>query len=88
MLKSVVAFSILSLGTIGAAHAMTVPGPASLGGNAIVQVGEGCGGGMWRGPGGRCIPFNGPGGSYRGTTIECPPGYHIGPDRGRCWPNR
>jgi hypothetical protein len=42
-------------------------------------VAERCGAGWWRGPGGRCHPmFNG---------RACPPGYHLGPERRRCWPN-
>jgi hypothetical protein len=45
----------------------------------VITVAEGCGAGWWRGPGGRCHPmFNG---------RACPPGYHLGPERRRCWPN-
>lgn len=45
----------------------------------IVKVAEGCGPGFWRGPGGRCHPF--------AQARRCPPGYHIGPEGRRCWPN-
>jgi len=41
---------------------------------------EGCGRGWWRGPGGVCHPMVGP---HR----FCPPGYHIGREGHRCWPN-
>jgi hypothetical protein len=45
----------------------------------VSRVAEGCGPGMWRGPGGRCHPmFNG---------RACPPGYHLGAEHRRCWPN-
>jgi hypothetical protein len=45
----------------------------------VIPVAEGCGRGFWRGPGGMCHPmFNG---------RACPPGYHLGPERRRCWPN-
>jgi hypothetical protein len=48
-------------------------------GSMVITVAEGCGPGWWRGPGGRCHPmFNG---------RACPPGYHLGPNRKRCWPN-
>ena len=45
----------------------------------VTKVAEGCGPGFWRGPNGRCHPM------YNGRA--CPPGYHLGPERKRCWPN-
>ena len=88
MIKSTVLSVCLALGFATAAHAAYLPLPPSIGNDAIVKVGEGCGWGMWRGPDGRCNPFYGPGGPLRGTQYECPPGFHIGPGRARCWPNR
>jgi hypothetical protein len=45
----------------------------------VTRVAERCGPGFWRGPRGVCHPmFNG---------RACPPGYHLGPERKRCWPN-
>jgi hypothetical protein len=40
---------------------------------------------LW--PQGHCHPFEGPGGSNRGTEFACPPGMHIGRERDRCFPN-
>jgi hypothetical protein len=45
----------------------------------VTRVAEGCGPGMWRGPGGRCHPM--------AHGRFCPPGYHLGPEGRRCWPN-
>jgi len=57
---------------------MPVPvGPSS---DLTIKVAEGCGAGWWRGPGGRCHPMAGP-------NRFCPPGYHIGREGHRCWPN-
>jgi len=46
----------------------------------VANAAEGCGRGFWRGPGGACHPIVGPG-------RYCPPGYHIGREGHRCWPN-
>ena len=54
--------------------------------SALTRVAEGCGKGEWRGPQGHCHPFEGPGGSNRGTEFACPPGYHIGKVHDRCFP--
>jgi hypothetical protein len=45
----------------------------------VTRVAEGCGRGMWRAPNGACHPM------YNGRA--CPVGFHLGPDRRRCWPN-
>jgi hypothetical protein len=63
-------------------------------------VSGGCGWGYHRGPYGGCRPNGpgwGPGPGYgspgrvfvgpRGGAIICPPGYHLGPNLGACWPN-
>lgn len=88
MIKIAVLSMALGLGLAGAANASSFAVPAPVENGAIIQVGEGCGAGAWRGPQGVCNRFYGPGGTYRGTVIECPPGFHIGPGRAKCWPNR
>jgi len=45
----------------------------------VIKVAEGCGPGFWRGPGGHCHPF--------AVNRACPPGYHLGAEGKRCWPN-
>jgi hypothetical protein len=79
MVRSIVlgATFIISLATV--ANAGIVAAPVVKTDSLITRVAEGCGPGWWRGPGGRCHPmFNG---------RACPPGYHLGPERRRCWPN-
>jgi len=64
----------------------------------IILVYGGCGPYGHRGPYGGCQPggqWGFPGGGNRGVPPIfgpyggrwCPPGYHLGPYRGRCWPN-
>jgi hypothetical protein len=55
--------------------------PVQVGTNSdfTIKVAEGCGAGFWRGPAGRCHPF--------AVGRVCPPGYHLGPEGKRCWPN-
>lgn len=64
----------------------------------IILVYSGCGPYGHRGPYGGCQPggqWGYPGGGDRGVPPIfgpyggrwCPPGYHLGPYRGRCWPN-
>ncbi len=67
-----------SVATAAVAGVPAAPIGAS-GGGLIVKVAEGCGAGFWRGPGGRCHPF--------AVNRACPPGYHLGPEGKRCWPN-
>jgi len=62
-----------------ASSAAIVPVPVGPGSDLTIKVAEGCGAGWWRGPGGRCHPM--------ATGRLCPPGYHIGPEGHRCWPN-
>jgi hypothetical protein len=88
MFKTTALSAALAVGLATAASATILPVEAARGDNAIVKVGEGCGANRWRGPGGACHDFNTPYGSNRGTRFECPPGFHIGEDGGRCWPNR
>jgi hypothetical protein len=69
----------LAFGLATAASAAVTPALVGNANNLVTKVAEGCGAGFWRAPGGRCHPmFNGK---------ACPPGYHLGPERKRCWPN-
>ena len=52
----------------------------------IVQVFGGCGPYGHRGPYGGCRA-GGQWGGYR-MARPCPPGFHLGPQGRRCWPNR
>ena len=71
--------TMLAFGLVTAASAGVTPVLRSNIDGIVVQVAEGCGPGWWRGPAGRCHPmFNG---------RACPLGYHLGPERRRCWPN-
>jgi len=45
----------------------------------IIKVAGGCGAGWWRGPEGHCHPM--------AVGRACPPGYHLGPEGKKCWPN-
>jgi hypothetical protein len=79
MTKSLLLATTLALGLATAASAGVFPVQRSTADGLVITVAEGCGPGWWRGPGGRCHPmFNG---------RACPPGYHLGPERRRCWPN-
>jgi hypothetical protein len=79
MTKSLLLATMLALGLATAASAGVFPVQRPAADGMIITVAEGCGPGLWRGPHGRCHPiFNG---------RACPPGYHLGPERRRCWPN-
>jgi hypothetical protein len=69
----------LAFGVATVASAAVTPVPAGNANTLVIKVAEGCGPGFWRGPGGKCHPM------FDGKA--CPPGYHIGPNRKRCWPN-
>jgi hypothetical protein len=70
--------AVLAIGLASSANAAMPIAPLN-GDIGIKRIAEGCGPGFWRGPGGHCHPmFNG---------RACPPGYHLGPERHRCWPN-
>jgi hypothetical protein len=69
----------LAFGFASVASAGVMPVQVAKTGSLVTTVAEGCGPGMWRGPGGRCHPM------YNGRA--CPPGYHLGPEGKRCWPN-
>jgi hypothetical protein len=70
--------ALLALGMMASAQAAMVAPPVEKG-PAATLVAEGCGAGWWRGPGGHCHPM--------ANGRLCPPGYHIGPEGHRCWPN-
>jgi hypothetical protein len=79
MVRSIVLGATFIIGLATVANAGIVVAPVGKTDSLITRVAEGCGPGWWRGPGGRCHPmFNG---------RACPPGYHLGPERRRCWPN-
>jgi hypothetical protein len=69
----------LAFGLATTSNAAMLPGPVGPNADLTIKVAEGCGPGMWRGPAGHCHPF------AHGRL--CPPGYHIGPEGRRCWPN-
>jgi hypothetical protein len=73
-LSVTLAFGLASAASAGV-PAVSIGGSNSL----IVKVAEGCGPGFWRGPAGRCHPM--------AMNRACPPGYHLGPEGKRCWPN-
>jgi hypothetical protein len=79
MIRSVVLSAAMVLGLATAASAGVTPAAVGNSATPIVKVAEGCGPGFWRGPGGRCHPF--------AVNRACPPGYHLGPEGQRCWPN-
>jgi hypothetical protein len=78
MTMRIVLAGLLAIGLASSANA-GVPVAPLKSGSGLTRVAEGCGPGRWRGPGGRCHPM------FDGRA--CPPGYHLGPDHRRCWPN-
>lgn len=79
MIRSVILGAALAVGFATVASAGFAPNTIGNSSTPIVKVAEGCGPGMWRGPGGRCHPM--------ARNRACPPGYHLGPKAERCWPN-
>ena len=79
MIRTFLISSALAFGLTAAASAAVTPAPVGVSNNSVIRVAEGCGRGFWRGPAGACHPM------YNGRA--CPPGYHLGPERRRCWPN-
>jgi hypothetical protein len=85
--------------TAGMPSAGAMPiGNAGSGDAQVILVSGGCGPYWHRGPYGGCQPGGQwgypPGGGGGVPFIEgpgggrfCPPGYHLGPQGGRCWPN-
>lgn len=102
MMKNWIAAGALACGLAvmaGTPHAQAMPVGAVASDDAqVILVSGGCGPYWHRGPYGGCRPggqWGYPGGGGGGVPfIEgpyggrwCPPGYHLGPYRGRCWPN-
>jgi hypothetical protein len=79
MVRLFILSSVLAVGLTTAASAGIHPAPAVHNDRLVVNVAEGCGPGYWRSPEGRCHPV--------AVNSVCPAGYHLGPDRKRCWPN-
>ncbi len=79
MIRTFFISSALVFGLATAAGAAVTPVPVGVSTSPVIKVAEGCGRGFWRGPGGACHPM------YDGRA--CPPGYHLGPERKKCWPN-
>ena len=80
MTKRLILGALLACGVATAASAGVFPVQTTTTVNSsVITVAEGCGREEWRDEHGRCHPmFNG---------RACPPGYHLGPERKKCWPN-
>jgi hypothetical protein len=78
MIRTIVLSAALALGVATAAGAGVIPAPVGAA-SPVVKIAEGCGPGFWRGPAGRCHPM--------AMGRACPPGYHLGPEGKKCWPN-
>ncbi len=57
MVRSVMLSAVLTMGLTTFASAAFVPNAIGNSEGLVIQVAEGCGPGLWRGPGGRCHPF-------------------------------
>jgi hypothetical protein len=79
MIRTVFLATALAFGLATVASATVTQAPVGNAKGSVVKVAEGCGPGFWRGPGGRCHPM--------AMGRACPPGYHLGPEGKRCWPN-
>ena len=79
MLRSIALSVALACGLATAASAGIPAAPIGAADGLVIKVAEGCGPGFWRGPEGRCHPF--------AVNRACPPGYHLGREGRRCWPN-
>ena len=79
MIRTFLIGTTLAFGLSTVASAAVTLAPVGVPNNSVSKVAEGCGPGWWRGPGGKCHPM------FDGKA--CPPGYHLGPERKKCWPN-
>jgi len=79
MTRAIFLAAMLAFGLAATSSAAAIPVQVGPNADLTIKVAEGCGPGFWRGPGGRCHPF--------AVNRACPPGYHLGPERRRCWPN-
>jgi hypothetical protein len=80
MIRTIALGAALAFSLVTASNAAIMPAPVSTPSDLTIKVAEGCGPGFWRGPHGGCHPMAGP---HR----FCPPGFHIGREGHRCWPN-
>jgi hypothetical protein len=78
MTFKVILGAVLAIGLATSANA-TVLGAPVTSDVGVTRVAEGCGPGMWRGPHGMCHPM--------AVGRVCPPGFHLGAEGKRCWPN-
>lgn len=88
MMRAMILSAALALGVASSASAAMTPAPIVGVDPTVVKVAEGCGADRWRDPSGRCHWFHTGGGSLRGTVYACPPGWHVGPEGHKCWPNQ
>src|SRR5580658_800105 len=79
MMRTVFLGVALAFGLATAGSAAVTPAVVGNANSLVIKAAEGCGPGFWRGPAGKCHPM------FDGRA--CPPGYHIGPERKKCWPN-
>jgi hypothetical protein len=79
MRRTVILGVALAFGLATVAGAAVTPAQVGNANSLVIRTAEGCGPGFWRGPGGKCHPM------FDGRA--CPPGYHIGPEHKKCWPN-
>ena len=79
MIRTVFLGTALAFSLATVASAAVTPAAVGNANSSVIKVAEGCGAGWWRGPGGKCHPM------FDGRA--CPPGYHLGPERKKCWPN-
>jgi hypothetical protein len=80
MIRTIALGAALAFSLVTASNAAMLPAPVDTPSDLTIKVAEGCGKGFWRGPHGACHPMAGP-------NRFCPPGFHIGPEGHRCWPN-
>jgi hypothetical protein len=80
MIRKIALGAALAFSLVTASSAAIMPVSVASPSDLTIKVAEGCGRGFWRGPGGACHPMAGP-------NRFCPPGFHIGPEGHRCWPN-
>jgi hypothetical protein len=79
MIRTFALGAALALCLATSSNAAILVAPVGSDGGMTIKVAEGCGPGFWRGPHGVCHPM--------ATGRLCPPGFHLGPEGRRCWPN-
>jgi hypothetical protein len=82
--------AVMALALVAPSFAGAGPGlvAADRGGSPIIRVAGGCGPDFHRNPEGYCRPNRWERErDRRYERLECPRGYHLGPEGRRCWPN-